>query len=98
MPSGSFEFKLAVRGADGESLLWQPGENRCLEVPSDPAVLQVQVAWEGEAAVEVLQPPQQPAPETPAPRSAASADPDEQVFLAVLNSRRNSLDPQRPKF
>lgn len=78
MPSGKFEFKLAVRGGDGSNstdLRWQPGENRCLEVPADPAVLRVEVSWDGEPAVEVVQPERQGAAE-PAARAAS----DEQVW------------------
>lgn len=79
VPAGTFEFKLAVRrGSDGD-LWWQPGENRCLQVPSDPAILRVEVSWDGEAAVEVVQPGSQGADEPPARPPAACATPDEQV-------------------
>lgn len=53
--SGNFEFKLAVRGGDGELLTWQPGENRLVEVPANAAVLHVEIPWDGMPAIEVEQ-------------------------------------------
>lgn len=79
MPSGKFEFKLAVRGGDGEVVAWQPGENRSIQVPADPAVLHVQVCWDGTPAVEVEQPASQGAAEPAVRAPAGEAAPGEKV-------------------